>query len=324
MNLFKTTKIFGALLLTAASVCVSANDQIFRNAGQIPAPSKGGVDNSAKYIPVNNQNFAPPVNNLPSNFANNRTQVSQQPHQSLTNPSFVAREPISLDKATLAQQTVTIDNDDTHVVPVSNQSMNRINTPFRNPIVLVNGGAKYKVVGQDVYLVMESDQPIGVYVREDDAIANNSPVASLTLVPKAIPMQNISVVLANTLRERLSNPNAKLATDYADVIRVNMSAVAVGTLPEGYSKSNVREKTIARVGSVTLRPKAIYSGVDNLIYVYTAQNVTSQFVELSEPSFWHKGVRAVAFNEKIKLAPNETTEVIIVADTGNGDESIYD
>ena len=30
------------------------------------------------------------------------------------------------------------------------------------------------------------------------------------------------------------------------------------------------------------------------------------------------------FNEKIKLAPNETTEVIIVADTGNGDESIYD
>jgi hypothetical protein len=51
-----------------------------------------------------------------------------------------------------------------------------------------------------------------------------TPVASLTLVPKAIPMQNISVVLANTLRERLSNPNAKLATDYADVIRVNMSA----------------------------------------------------------------------------------------------------
>lgn len=319
MQLRKATKLVSLIALATISVWSSADDRPFRNAGQIPAPSKGGA--GSNYIPVQQYN-TPPVNNMPA--MNGNTQVAQLPHESLTNANMLARAPISLDSATLRQQTVTIDNDDTHVVAVSAANMNRINTPFRNPIVLVNGGAKYKVVGQDVFVVMESDQPVGVYVREDDNLANNSPVASLTLVPKAIPMQNISVVLANTMRERLSNPNAKIATDYQDVLRLTMGQVAVGKLPDGYSKSNVREKTVARVGAVTLRPKVIYSGVENNIYVYTAQNVTGQFVELSEPSFWHKGVRAVAFNEKIKLAPNDTTEVIIVADVGNGDDSIYD
>lgn len=320
MQLRKATKLVSLIALATISVLSSADDRPFRNANQIPAPTKGGA--GSNYIPVQQYN-TPSVNNMPAMTGGN-TQVAQLPHESLTNPNMLARAPISLDAATLRQQTVTIDNDDTHVVAVSAANMNRVNTPFRNPIVLVNGGAKYKVVGQDVYVVMESDQPVGVYIREDDNLANNSPVASLTLVPKAIPMQNVTVVLANTMRERLSNPNAKLATDYQDVLRLNMGQVAVGKLPDGYSKSNVREKTIARIGAVTLRPKAIYSGVENNIYVYTAQNVTGQYVELSEPSFWHKGVRAVAFNEKIKLAPNDTTEVIIVADLGDGNDSIYD
>ena len=61
------------------------------------------------------------------------------------------------------------------------------------------------------------------------------------------------------------------------------------------------------------------------MYVYLARNVTGQIIELSEPSFWHKGVRAVAFGDsKIRLAPNDTTEILILADVGNGEDSIYD
>jgi conjugal transfer pilus assembly protein TraK len=312
--MFKKLSLLSAALFLSICSVVNA-DAPFRNANQIPSPSKGGA--GSQYIPL-------PQSSSSDLSGSTKTQVAQLPHESLTNAGMLARKPISLDAANLKQQTVVIDNDDTHVLPVSSSSMNRVNTPFRNPIVLVNGGAQYKIVGQDVYMVMESDQPVGVYIREDDNISNNSPVASLTLVPKPIPMQNISVVLANTLRERLSNPNAKLATDYTDVLRVTISQVSVGKLPDGYSKSNVKEKVIARVGAVTLQPKAIYSGVENNVYVYTATNVSGQYVELSEPSFWHKGVRAVTFNDKLKLKPNDQTEVIIIADVGSGDESIYD
>lgn len=324
----KLSKSFiGLALLLGVSYQSSitlADGQIFRNANDIPPPSNLSNGN---YIPVP-QNQGVSVNNLPNNFQpspNSRTQAIQLPQNSLTTASMIARQPISLDEANLKQQTVQIDNDDTHVVPVSAANMNRISTPFRNPIVLVNGGAKYKVVGQDVYVVIESDQPIGVYIREDDNLANNSPVASLTLVPKAVPPQNISILLENSMKERLTNPNSKIASDYTDVIRQTLGMIAQRKLPDGYSRSNVNSKTIARVGAVTVQPKVIYSGVEHNVYVYTARNVTGQHVELSEPSFWHKGVRAVAFGEgKIKLAPNDTTEIMILADVGNGDDSIYD
>lgn len=313
--------IFSIFVSAIALTTANADQAIFTNANQIPAPQK----NSAGYIALPQGVNAPPANNLPANFQQTgRTQISQEPHSTLTVPSYVAPEPISLDAATLKQQTVVISNDDTHVVPVSQSNINRINTPFRNPIVLVNGGAKYKVVGQDVYLIMESDQPIGIFVREDDNISNNSPVASLTLVPKAIAPQNIAVVLENSLKERLSNPNVKIATDYQDVLRATMASIAQNKLPDGYSKSNVTEKAVARIGSVVLRPKTLYSGVENNVYVYTAQNVSGQYVELSEPSFWHKGVRAVSIFEKIRLAPNDTTEIFIIADVGDGEDSIYD
>lgn len=324
----KLNKLFIGLALAVGMVTnistASADGQIFRNAKEIPPPSN--LSNS-NYIPVP-QSQSPAINNLPANFqtgGNTRTQVARLPQDSLTNASMIAQQPISLNEANLKQQTVQIDNDDTHVVPVSAANMNRISTPFRNPIVLVNGGAKYKVVGQDVYVVMESDQPIGVYIREDDNLANNSPVASLTLVPKAVPPQNISVVLENSMKERLTNPNSKIASDYTDVIRQTLGTIAQRKLPDGYSRSNVNGKTIARVGAVTLQPKVLYSGVEHNVYVYLARNVTGEYVELSEPSFWHNGVRAVAFNDgKIRLAPNDTTEIMILADVGNGEDSIHD
>lgn len=324
----KLKKLFIGLAVSVGTIIsiptASADGQIFRNAKDIPAPSNAGNSN---YIPLP-QNQVQPMNNMPANFqsgGNVRTQVAQLPSSSLTNASMIAQQPISLDQANLKQQTVQISNDDTHVVPVSASNMNRISTPFRNPIVLVNGGAKSKVVGQDVFIVMESDQPIGIFIREDDNLANNSPVASLTLVPKAVPPQNISIVLENSMKERLTNPNAKIASDYTDVIRQTMGMIAQKKLPDGYSRSNVNGKVMARVGAVTLQPKVIYSGVEHNVYVYSARNVTGQYVELSEPSFWHKGVRAVAFGEgKIKLAPNESTEILILADVGNGEDSIYD
>lgn len=320
--LFKDNFKVGTLCLSLILSSPAFADQIFRNANDIPPPQK----NNGGYIALP-QNTVPPTVNLPANMqnlGNQRSEISQQGHYSLTVPSNVAPQPISLDEATLRQQTVVISNDDTHVVPVSQSNMNRINTPFRNPIVLVNGGAKYKVVGQDVYLIMESDQPIGIFIREDDTLSNNSPVASLTMVPKAIAPQNIAIVLENSLRERLTNPNAKAATDYQDVIRLTLATIAQNKLPDGYSRSNVTDKAIARIGAVVLRPKTLYSGVENNVYVYTAQNVSGQYAELAESSFWHKGVRAVAFNGDIRLAPNKTTDVLIIADVGNGDDSIYD
>ncbi|NNH79202.1 hypothetical protein HLH17_16415 [Acinetobacter sp. ANC 5380] len=306
-NLFSNSLLSVALLATSDLYA----EQIFRSANQIPAPSNNG----SQYIPLPGSNVSQQQN----------TQIVQLPQTSLTNASMIAQKPIKLDQAGLKQQTVTIGNDDTHVVAVSASSMNRISTPFLNPIVLLNSGATSKVVGTDVYVIMQSDQPVGIFIREDDNLANNSPVASLTMVPKAIPQQNISVILDGNARGRLTSPNKKVSSDYVEFIGNTMAAIEKKQLPDGFSRSNVDGKVVARVGAVTLKPKAIYSGVELNAYVYTAKNVSGQYVELSEPSFWHQGVRAIAFADgKIKLPPNGTTEITILSDVGDGSESIYD
>ena len=299
----KLNKFFTALAIVAglASQANSAPNAGFNSAKEIPAPQRVGLNTSLNASPVSTGSTS--------------QQFIQLPKQSLTQPRMVT-EKIRLDEVSLKQQNVLISNDDTHLVNVSQSLVNRISTPFRNPTVMTNGGANFQVIGQDVYIEMNSDQPIGVYVREDEEITNNSPVASLTLIPKAIPSQNVTLVLDQSVRDRASSKNVKLASDYEDGLRASLSKAVLGDIPDGFSRSNSMNKSIAKIGPVMLRPKNMLSGVDQNIFVYTAENTSSQAVELVEASFHYDGVRAVAFYPEIRLAPNQKTNVYILADVG--------
>ena len=299
----KLNKFFVALAMAAgvASQAHSAPSAGFNSANEIPAPQRVGLN--------------APLNTSPVSTGPTTQQFAQLPKQSLTQPRMVTQK-IRLDEVSLKQQNVLISNDDTHLVNVSQSLVNRISTPFRNPTVMTNGGANFQVIGQDVYIEMNSDQPIGVYVREDEEITNNSPVASLTLIPKAIPSQNVTLVLDQSVRDRASSQNVKLASDYEDGLRASLSKAVLGDTPDGFSRSNSMNKSIAKIGPVMLRPKNMLSGVDQNIFVYTAENTSSQVVELVEASFHYDGVRAVAFYPEIRLAPNQKTNVYILADVG--------
>lgn len=299
----KLNKLFVALAVVVgvATQAHSAPSAGFNSANDIPAPQRVGLN--------------APLNTSPVSAGPTTQQFAQLPKQSLTQPRMVTQK-IRLDEVSLKQQNVLISNDDTHLVNVSQSLVNRISTPFRNPTVMTNGGANFQVIGQDVYIEMNSDQPIGVYVREDEEITNNSPVASLTLIPKAIPSQNVTLVLDQSVRDRASSQNVKLASDYEDGLRASLSKAVLGDIPDGFSRSNSMNKSIAKIGPVMLRPKNMLSGVDQNIFVYTAENTSSQVVELVEASFHYDGVRAVAFYPEIRLAPNQKTNVYILADVG--------
>ena len=156
----KLNKFFTALAIVAglASQANSAPNAGFNSAKEIPAPQRVGLNTSLNASPVSTGSTS--------------QQFIQLPKQSLTQPRMVT-EKIRLDEVSLKQQNVLISNDDTHLVNVSQSLVNRISTPFRNPTVMTNGGANFQVIGQDVYIEMNSDQPIGVYVREDEEITNN-------------------------------------------------------------------------------------------------------------------------------------------------------
>lgn len=301
MNLTaKRTSILLGLSIALASNAALAASQ-FKTAKDIPAPSRVALD-----APLNaSAPVGQPTQQSYMNLGKN----------SLTQPLSVT-QPIKLDEVSLKQQTVTISNDDTHLINVSQSLVNRITTPFRSPTVLSNGGVSFQIIGQDVFFEMKSDQPVGVFIREDESIQNHSPVASLTLIPKPIPPQNISVVLDKNVRANAASQRVKIATDYEDGLVTAIGQAVLNNTPDGFSRSNATKLAVAKIGGVLLRPVTVYSGVDQNIFVYSAENTTGQTVELVEPSFHHEGVRAVAFYPEIRLQPKQKTNVYIMSDVG--------
>jgi len=269
----------------------------FRNANDIPPPGKpvtAVVPTVA--VPVNRAPVSPP----------------SKGRRSLTQPP-VDKPPLKLeDGAALRQQVVKVSGNDNHVVNVSNTLVNRIATPFKSPSLLGSEGIDYKVVGQDIYIVFHAEQPIGVFVREDESVNPNSPVAALTLVPKPVPGQNIALLFdktPTTPKER--KPEEPVS--YQDGIRLALTDILMGNIPDGYDEGTLNSG-IARLGGLMLTPVKVYSGADRNIYQYTVENISDAVIDLNEPSFFHEGVRAVAFFPSVRLTPKATTSAYIMAE----------
>ena len=268
----------------------------FKSANDIPPPGKL----AAAVVPT----VAPPAT---------RTPVSQpsKDRRSLTQPPVDKPQLKLEDGAALRQQVIRVSGNDNHVVNVSNTLVNRIATPFKSPSLLGSEGIDYKVVGQDIYIVFHAEQPMGVFVREDESVNPNSPVAALTLVPKPVPGQNIALLFDKTptapKERRQEEP-----VSYQDGIRLALTDILMGNIPDGYDEGSLNTG-IARLGGLMLTPVKVYSGSDRNIYQYTVENISDAVIDLNEPSFFHEGVRAVAFFPAVRLTPKATTSAYIMA-----------
>lgn len=298
------------LLCSVMAVTARADGLPFRNVADIPPPAKGGAAPVMPPVPA----VQPVVGVQPGPTAN------PQPPKLKLAPAKKPKPPLPTvgtpDKPfnvsnQLKPQLIRLDDNENHVVYISDKLPNRISTPFKSPSVLGFDGIEYKIVGQDVYVITNSAEPVGVFIREDETLAPASQVASLTLVPQPLPGQNITLVFDKPIR--YADKKAAVATDHDDEIRIALTDVAQGRIPGGYSEGTLNYG-LARIGNVLVTPKKIFAGGEQDIYQYSAENVTESPVELTEQSFYHDGVKAVAFFPRIRLAPNETTTVLILAD----------
>ena len=269
----------------------------FKSANDIPPPGKP----AAAVVPT----VAPPATRAPV------TVPPAKGRRSLTQPP-IDKPPLKLeDGAALRQQVVKVTGNDNHVVNVSNTLVNRIATPFKSPSLLGSEGIDYKVVGQDIYIVFHAEQPMGVFVREDESVNPNSPVAALTLVPKPVPGQNIALLFDKTpTAPKERKPEEPVS--YQDGIRLALTDILMGNIPDGYDEGSLNTG-IASLGGLMLTPVKVYSGSDRNIYQYTVENISDAVIDLNEPSFFHEGVRAVAFFPAVRLTPKATTSAYIMA-----------
>ncbi|WP_431798252.1 type-F conjugative transfer system secretin TraK (plasmid) [Cupriavidus metallidurans] len=212
-------------------------------------------------------------------------------------------------------QVVRVSPDRNEVINVSSGLPNRIATPFANPQAIDGQSAdvEVKAVGQSLYVTMKTDRSVALYVTGDKP---NDPVVSLTLVPKSLPAQTITLQLdkpaASTGAVLGDEERGADSSVYTDRLRYVLRQIALGKVPEGFS-DGVLPKSVARMGPVIAYPLTRYSGPTYDIFRYRIE-ASADSVDLDEGAFYTDGVRAVAFFPYAALRKGESTEVFIVSD----------
>lgn len=198
------------------------------------------------------------------------------------------------------------------LVNVSNSLPNRISTPFKSPQVIDLSKSPTQVTGGNVYIMPKGDKPIGLFIQDD---VPNSPVISLTLVPKDnIPGQNIMVTLDgydNLAGKDSEKKEIREAGEYTDYIRFIMRNVAKNVAPDGFVTEKMKEPK-AVSGNLEATSDTHYAGSLLDIYKYKIKNIGQQPITLAEQSFYTKGVRAVSIFPKLLLQYGQDTNVIIL------------
>lgn len=223
--------------------------------------------------------------------------------------------PGDADPQAMKPQVVRVSEDKTTVINVSASLMNRIATPFLSPKEIDNQKKDFDVKkeGESFYITMKSANPVSLYVTGNTP---NDPVISLTLVPKKMPPQTITLQLDKPLAgvgpNGSSDDKAPDNNVYTDQIRYALREVALGKVPEGFSEGDL-PRSVAQMGQIAAYPLARYSGPKYDIFRYRVQALTDN-VELDETAFYSEGVRAVSFFPNSSLRRGESTEVYVVSD----------
>src|SRR5438445_5368714 len=125
----------------------------------------------------------------------------------------------------------------TEVIPISIGRMNRLITPFSDPIVQTISNAEIKRQGK--VLNVATDQPAAVSLFVMD---RNDPdhALSITLMPASIPPVHVTVHMEGYTPKPVSRDTEKTtsnpaATAYVDAIKALLRGVALGKVPDGYS-----------------------------------------------------------------------------------------
>lgn len=206
------------------------------------------------------------------------------------------------------------------MVTVSTKLPNRISTPFAKPNVVDFSATEYDVKGSDIYVVPKGTEPIGIFIRDDRP---DSPVISLTLVPREIPGVTIIANIDGGYRAPAASVKAsdddRAATGYEDMLRKLMRRLALERPLSGFTETNL-EAGAAMIGPLRVIPDKQYSGQVYDVYRYRIVNTEKDPLELSEESFYRSGVKAVAFYPAVRLEQWQETKVFIVTGKEGADD----
>lgn len=335
---------------TGASVWAAGADKVnppgFSN---IPAPPTPPAGTTWSMPPVRPSHPQPTAGGPPagygsaSNLDNVRNEVAGGMNRSLkvalhkwpkVTPTATGRSGTAIGPQNiLATQGVN------YVVPASGLTTNLLVTPFNHPVVITPNTHDFQPIvrGDQIYYTITQNHPVGIFITGQN---RNDPSISLTLVPRRIPAQTyfvtipgyrkriepvaddssggsavVSGIRSEMAPARPRTPHPTNTSTYVSDLTQAMRAAALGHVPEGFRQAPLSIGVVHR-GPLTITGQSILVGNGQSIAEFMVVNNSTNFVNLVENDFWHKGVEAVSFYPNVRLIPGDSTVAIVAFQDG--------
>jgi conjugal transfer pilus assembly protein TraK len=184
--------------------------------------------------------------------------------------------------------------------------LNRLVTPFRNPVVKTTSAAATSIEKNIVYVSTSNSEPVGFYIHD----ANDPMDAiSVTMVPADIPPISVTLNLdgyssKNDVGAASVAGDSKLAntwetsTPFVEMLKSSFRDLAKGKIPDGYSFEPINSlpATMPHCAMPGLRivPRQILTGFNVQIIVSRVTNISDVAQDINEKSCDADQVLAVA------------------------------
>ncbi len=224
--------------------------------------------------------------------------------------------------SSVAPQTVQVKPGINELMPIAVGHLNRLVTPFDNPVVTTTSQATTSTKGKIVYVATADETPVTLYITPGD---NQDIALSLTLIPKRIPAREIHLTLDKdsykvlTKLQQQSVASVSKASDqeqaYISQLKKLFRDLGLQKTPAGYSlrEPSKSEHIHCLQDKVQIRTGQVLEGQDMLILVGLARNTSSDPLEFDERACATSkdDVLAVAAWPKVVLGHNESTELYV-------------
>jgi conjugal transfer pilus assembly protein TraK len=222
----------------------------------------------------------------------------------------------------VAPQTLQVKPGINELMPIAVGHLNRLVTPFDNPVVTTTSQATTSTKGKIVYVATADETPVTLYITPGD---NQDIALSLTLIPKRIPAREIHLSLDQVTYKRLtqwqqrtnesSDKPANQEQDYITTLKQLFRDLGLQKTPAGFSlrDPSQSEQIHCHQDRVRIYTGQLLEGQDLLIFVGVARNtgvIPIEFDERACASIQDE-VLAVAAWPKVVLGPGESTELYV-------------
>jgi conjugal transfer pilus assembly protein TraK len=251
--------------------------------------------------------------------------VTDQPPLQIELPpvdASVLNPPPQQAATSVAPQTLQVKPGINELMPIAVGHLNRLVTPFDNPVVTTTSQATTSTQGKIVYVATADETPVTLYITPGD---NQDIALSLTLIPKRIPAREIHLSLDQETYKRLtqwqrqtkdsSDKPANQEQDYITTLKQLFRDLGLQKTPIGFSlrDPSQTEQIQCHQDRVRIRTGQLLEGQELLIFVGVARNTGVIPIEFNERACasTQDEVLAVAAWPKVVLGPDESTELYV-------------